>query len=208
MVLLILGLSAGIISVDKDYTAHTKIGALNEKIEFTEGFNEKEWGWSWNVLLVENNLALGIKGLKGGETKELDSLLLDLSFDTKLVELGCAVSFSRMIFFLSGGGGYSSVNLKSVREDETVDFTYSISNPEGSVAYKGSSFVLSASTGIALAISDYMCVGTSAGYVHSLRTPQMVLGGMEDVEIQDAPEMPLHQWYVKFSLGFGDFKNL
>ena len=208
MFLLILGLSTGIISVDKDYTAHYKIGELNEKIGFTEGFNEREWGLSWNLLLVENNLALGVKGLKGNETKELDSLLLDLSFDNKLVELGYAVGFSRMIFFLSGGGGYSSVKIKSVKEDEVIDFTNSISNPEGSVTYKGSSFVLSASAGVMLAISDYICIGTSAGYVHGLRTPEMVLGGMEEVEIQNSPEMPLHQWYVKISLGFGDLTHL
>ena len=208
MVFLILGLSTGIISVDKDYTAHYKIGELNEKIEFTQGFNEKEWGWSWNLLLVENNLALGIKGLKGNETKELDSLFLDLSFDSKLIELGYAVGFSRFIFFLSGGGGYSSVKLKSVKEDETIDFPSSLLNPEGSVSYKGSSFVLSASTGLVVAISDYLGVGVSAGYVHGLSTPELVLEGEEDVEIQNAPEMPLHQWYVKFGVGIGDFSNL
>ncbi len=208
MVFLILGLSTGIISLDKDYTAHYKIGELNEKIEFTQGFNEKEWGWGWNLLLVENNLALGVKGLRGNETKELDSLILDLSFDTKLLELGYAVGFSRLIFFLSGGGGYSSVNLKSVKEEETIYFSLSLSNPEGSVSYKGSSFVLSASTGIFLAISDYLAGGVSAGYVYSLSTPKMVLEGMEEVTIQNAPEMPLHQWYVKFSIGFGDFTKL
>jgi hypothetical protein len=208
MVFLILGLSTGIISVDKDYTAHYKIGELNEKIEFTEGFDEREWGWGWNLLLVEKGLALGVKGLRGNEAKESDSLLLDLSFDTKLIELGYAASFSRSIFFISGGGGYSSVNLKSVKDDEIIDFTWSISNPHGSVSYKGSSFVLSASTGIFLAISDYLAGGVSAGYVHSLRTPKMVLEGREEVEIQNSPEMPLHQWYVKFSLGFGDFVNL
>ena len=208
MVFLILGLSTGIISVDKDYTGHYKIGELNGKIEFTEGFNEKEWGWGWNLLLVENNFALGVKGLKGSETKELDSLFLDLSFDTKLFELGYASHFSRIILFLSGGGGYSSVNLKSVREDEVIDFTNSILNPEGSVTYKGSSYVLSASAGFVLAISDYLGVGASAGYVHGLRTPEMILDGMEEVEVQNAPGMPLHQWYVKCSLGFGDFTHL
>jgi hypothetical protein len=208
MVFLILGLSTGIISVDKDYTAHYKIGQLNEKIGFTQGFNERKWGWSWNLLFVENNLALGLKGLKGNETKTLDSLLLDLSFDTELLELGYAVEFSRIISFLSGGGGYSSVNLKSVKEDEAIDFNFSLSNPEGSISYKGSSFVLSASAGVFLAISDYLAGGVSGGYVYSLSTPKMVLEGMEEVEIQNAPEMPLHQWYVKFSLGFGNFVNL
>ncbi len=208
MLLLILGLSTGIISVDKDYTAHYTIDKLNERIESTQEFKEKEWGWSWSLLLVENNLALGIKSLKGNETTDLDSLLMDLSFDSKLIELGYAVGFSRLIFFLSGGGGYSSVNLKSVKEDETIDFNSSLSNPEGSVSYKGSSFVLSASTGVILAISDYLAGGVSAGYVHSLRTPKLVLEGMEEIEIQNAPEMPLHEWYVKFSIGIGDFTNL
>ena len=208
MVFLLLGLATGIISVDRDYTAHYKIGELNERIDFTQGFNEKEWGWSWNLLLVENNLALGVKGLKGNEAMELDSLFLDLSFDSKLIELGYAYGFSRFIFFLSGGGGYSTVNLKSIKEDDIIDFTGSISNPEGSVNYKGSSFVLSASTGFVLAISDYLGVGVSGGYVHGLSTPQWALDGMEDVEIQNAPEMPLHQWYVKFSVGIGDFAKL
>jgi hypothetical protein len=208
MLLLILGLATGIISVDKDYTSHYTINKLNERIESTQGFKEKEWGWSWNLLLIENNLALGVKSLKGNETMDLDSLLMELSFDSKLIELGYAVSFSRLIFFLSGGGGYSSVNLKSVKEDEVIDFTGSILNPEGSVNYKGSSFVLSASTGVVLAVSDYLAGGVSAGYVYSLRTPQLVLEGMEEIEIQNAPEMPLHQWYVKFSVGIGDFANL
>jgi hypothetical protein len=208
MVFLILGLSTGIISVDKDYTAHTSIEKLNERISISQGFEEKEWGWSWSLLLIENNLALGIKTLKGSETRDLDSLLIDLSFDSKLVEFGYAICFSRIVFFLSGGGGYSSVNLKSVREDEEIDFNSFLLNPEGSVNYKGSSFVLSASTGTVLAISDYVGVGVSAGYVHSLRTPELVLDGMEDIEIQNAPEMPLHQWYVKFSVGIGDFANL
>jgi hypothetical protein len=208
MFLLILGLSTGIISVDKDYTAHYKIGELNEKIEFTQGFNEKEWGWSWNLLLVENNFALGVKGLKGNETKDLDSLHLDLSFDSKLIELGYATEFSRFILFLSGGGGHSSVNLKAKREDGIINFEGSLLDPEGSINYKGSSFVLSASAGFVLAISDYLGVGVSAGYVHGLRTPELVLEGTEDIEIQNAPEMPIHQWYVKFSVGIGDFANL
>ena len=208
MVFLILGLSTGIISVDKDYTAHPSIDKLNEGISISQGFEEKEWGWSWSLLLVENNLALGIKTLKGSETRDLDSLLIDLSFDSKLIEFGYAIEFSRTIFFLSGGGGYSSVNLKSVKEDEEIDFNSSLLNPEGSVNYKGSSFVLSASSGLVLAISDYMGIGVSAGYLHGLRTPKMVLEGKEEIEIQNAPEMPLHQWYVKFSVGIGDFANL
>jgi hypothetical protein len=206
--LLIFGLSTGIISVDKDYTAHTSIDKLNDRISLSEDFEEKEWGWSWGLLLVENNLALGIKTLKGSETRDLDSLLIDLSFDSKLIEFGYATSFSRINFFLSGGGGYSSVSLRSVKEDEEIDFNSSLLNPEGSVNYKGSSFVLSASSGLVLAISDYVGVGVSAGYFHGLRTPKMVLEGKEEIEIQNAPEMPLHQWYVKFSVGIGDFANL
>jgi hypothetical protein len=208
MLFLILGLSTGIISLDKDYTVHRSIEKLNEKIELTQEFEEKEWGWSWSLLLVENNLTLGIKALKGNETKDLDSLLLDLSFDSKLIELGYAAPFSRIIFFLIGGGGYSSVNLKSSRVDGTVDFGSSLLDPEGNVSYKGSSFVLSASTGLILAVSDYLGSGVSVGYIHGLRTPEMVLEGSEDIEIQNAPEMPLHQWYVKFSVGIGDFANL
>jgi hypothetical protein len=208
MFFLILGLSTGIISVDKDYTAHPSIDKLNERIDFPQGFMEKEWGWSWSLLLIEKNLALDVKGLKGNEIKDLDSLLLDLSFDSKLIELGYATEFSRIIFFLSGGGGYSSVKLKSVKEDEEIDFNSSLLNPEGSVNYKGSSFVLSASSGLVLAISDYLGVGVSAGYVHGLRTPEMVLEGKEEIEILNAPQMPLHQWYVKFSVGIGDFAKV
>lgn len=206
--LLIFGLSTGIISVDKDFTAHPSIDKLNERISLGEDFEEKEWGWSWGLLLVENNLALGIKTLKGSEARDLDSLLIDLSFDSKLVEFGYATCFSRIVFFLSGGGGYSSVNLKSAKEDEEVDFNSSLFNPEGSINYKGSSFVLSASTGVVLAVSDYLGVGVFAGYLHGLRTPEMVLEGKEEIEILNAPEMPLHQWYVKFSVGIGDFANL
>ncbi len=208
MLLLIFGLSTGIISVDKDYTAHLSVDKLNERIDFTQGFKEKEWGWSWNLLLIEKNLALGVKGLKGNEIKDLDSLLLDLSFDSKLIELGYATEFSRIIFFLSGGGGYSSVNLKSVKEDETIDFGWSLTNPEGGISYKGSSFVLSASSGLILAVSDYLGFGVSAGYLHGLRTPKMVLEGEEEIEILNAPQMPLHQWYVKFSVGIGDFAKV
>ena len=188
MLFLIVGLSTGIISLDKDYTVHRSIDKLNERIALTQEFEEEEWGWSWSLLLVENNLALGVKGLKGSEIIEieLDSLLLDLSFDSKLIELGYAAEFSRFIFFLSGGGGYSSVNLKSAKEVETIDFPLSLSNPEGSISYKGSSFVLSASTGFVLAVSDYLGGGVSAGYVHSLRTPEMVLEGSEDIEVQNA----------------------
>jgi len=211
MLFLLLGLSTGYISVDKDYTVHLEMDKLNERIELSQlshAFKEEEWGWSWSLLVVENNLALGVKMLKGSEIGDLDSLLLDLSFDTKLVELGYAVGFSRFIFYISGGGGQSSVVLKSVKEAETIDFPGSLLNPEGSVSYKGSFFVLSASAGAMLAISDYLGLGVSAGYVHGLRTPEMVLEGMEDIEIQNAPVMPLHQWYVKFSLGTGDFTNL
>ena len=210
MLLLILALSTGIISLDKDYTVHYTIDKLNEEISFTQGFEEKEWGWSGALLIVEKNLAMNIKMLKGNETIDLssDSLFLELSFDSKLIELGYAFNFSRLIFYLSGGGGYSSLKLSSIKNNEIVDFSNSLLNPEGSVDYKGSSFVLSASSGVFLAVSDYLAGGVSAGYVYGLRTPQFSLDGMEDIEIQNAPEMPLHQWYVKFSVGIGDFKGL
>jgi len=210
MLLIILGLSTGIISLDKDYTVHYTINKLNDEIDFTTGFEEKEWGWSWGLLFVEKNMAMNVKMLKGKEAIKLisDSLLLELSFDSKLIELGYGFNLSRLIFYLSGGGGYSNVKLSSIKNTEIVDFSQSLSNPEGSVNYKGSSFVLSASSGVFLAVSDYLAGGVSVGYLYGLRTPQLVLDGTEDIEIQNAPEMPLHQWYVKFSIGIGDFKGL
>lgn len=210
MVFLLLGFSTGIISLDKDYTVHNTIDKLNETVNFTQTpeFKKEEWGWSGSLFLVEDNLAWNIKMLKGKETKNLVSVYIDLSFDSKLIELGYSNKFSRFIFFLTGGGGYSTVNLKSVRENEIIYFDESLWNPEGNVSYNGSSFVLSASAGLFLAFSEYLACGISGGYVHSLRTPEMVLEGMEDIEIQNSPQMPLHQWYVKFSFGVGDFKNL
>ncbi len=208
MLLLILGLSTGYISVDKDYTSHLEMDKLNERIELPYAFKDEQWGLSWSLFLVENNLALSLKMLKGNEMADLDSISLDLSFDTKLIELGYAFEFSRFIFSLSGGGGYSSLAFKVVSESETIDFSTSILNPEGSVNYKSSTYVLSVSAGVMLAISDYLGLGVSGGYVHGLRTPDMVLDGREDVEVQNAPRMPLNQWYVKFSLGMGDFANL
>jgi hypothetical protein len=208
MLLLILGLSTGYISVDRDYTVHLEMNKLNERTGLSHSFKDEQWGWSWSLLAVENNLAVGVKMLKGTEIGDLDSLSLSLSFDTKLFELGYANNLSRFIFYLSAGGGLSSLNLKSVKESETIDFPLSLSNPEGSVSYKGSSFVLSASTGLSMIVSDYLGAGVSAGYVYGLRTPKMVLEGKEDIEIQNAPEMPLHMWYVKFSIITGDFANL
>jgi hypothetical protein len=64
MLFLILGLSTGFISLDKDYTVHPTMDKLNEKIDFDQEFKEEEWGWSWSLLLIENNLTLGIKTLK------------------------------------------------------------------------------------------------------------------------------------------------
>ncbi len=210
MLLLIVGLSTGIISLDRDYTVHHTIDKLNDEIGFTTGFEEKEWGWSGGLLVVEKNLVMNIKMLRGNETIELnsDSLLIELSFDSKLIELGYGFNLFRFIFYLSGGGGYSSINLSSIKNNKTIDFQQSLLYPEGSVNYIGSSFVLSASSGVFLAISDYLAGGVSAGYLYSLRTPRLVLEGTKDVEIQNAPEMPLHQWYVKFSVGIGDFKGL
>jgi hypothetical protein len=207
MLFLILGLSTGYISVDRDYTVHLKMDELNERTGLSHSFKDQQWGWSGSVLAVENNLAVGIKMLKGAEISDLDSLSLSLSFDTKLFELGYANNLSHIIFYLSAGGGYSSLNLKSVKQNDTIDFPQSLSNPEGNVSYKGSSFVLSASTGVSLIISDYLGTGVSAGYVYGLRTPKMALEGVEDLAIQNAPEMPLHQWYVKISVIMGDFSN-
>jgi hypothetical protein len=208
MLFLILGLSFGYVSADKDYTVHSEMSKLNEKTGLSHKFKDEEWGWSWSLFVVENNLAVGVKMLKGTEIGDLDSLSLSLSFDTKLVELGYAVNFSRFIFSLSGGGGLSSVALKSVKEEDTIDFPISLLNPQGSVNYKGSSYVFSASTGLLVVLSDYLGAGVSAGYVYGLRTPKLVLEGTEDVEIQNAPEMPLHEWYAKFSVVMGDFTNL
>jgi hypothetical protein len=208
MLFLILGLSTGYISVDRDYTVHLEMDKLNEGIGLSRSFKDEQWGWSWSLFAVENNLAVGVKMLKGTEIIDLDSLSFSLSFDTKLIELGYANNLSRFIFYLSAGGGLSSLNLKSVKESETIDFPISLSNPEGSVSYKGSSYVLSASTGVLVVLSDYLGAGISAGYVYGLRTPKLVLEGTEDVEIQNAPEMPLHEWYVKFSVVMGDFTNL
>lgn len=208
MLFLILGLSTGYVSVDKDYTVHLGMDKLNERTGLSHFFKDEQWGLSWSLLAVENNLAVGVKMLRGTEIVDLDTLSLSLSFDTKLVEFGYANNLSRFIFCLSGGGGLSSLNLKSVKEAETIDFPLSLSNPEGSVSYKGSSYVLSASTGLLLVISDYLGAGVSAGYVHGLRTPQLVLERTEDIEIQNGPQMSLHQWYVKFSVVMGDFSNL
>jgi hypothetical protein len=208
MLFLIFGLYTGYISVDRDYTVHMEMDKLNEGIGFSRSFKDEQWGWSWSLLAVENNMAVGVKMLKGTEIMDLDSLSLSLSFDTKLVELGYANNLSRFIFFLSAGGGLSSIALKSVIEEDSIDFPISLSNPEGSVSYKGSSYVLSASTGLLMIVSDYLGAGVSAGYVYGLRTPKLVLEGKEDVEIQNAPEMPLHQWYVKFSVVMGNFANL
>jgi hypothetical protein len=208
MLLLFLGLSTGFFSVDKDYAVHLEMNKLNERTGLSHSFKDEQWGWSWSLFAVENNLAVGFKMLKGTEIIDMDSLSLSLSFDTKLLELGYANNLSRFIFYLGAGGGLSSFALKSVKETETVVFPQSLLNPEGSVSYKGSSFVLSASTGLSLIVSDYLGAGVSAGYVHGLRTPRVVLEGKEDVEIQNAPEMPLHEWYVKFSIITGDFHNL
>lgn len=208
MVLLILGLSTGYISLDRDYTGHLEIDKLNERIEFPYAFKNEQWGLSGSLLIVERNLAFSMKMLKGNEIADLDSISLALSFDTKLIELGYAFEFSRFIFSLTGGGGYSSLALKAINESETIDFPTSLLSPEGSINYKSSTYVLSVSAGIMLAISDYLGVGVFGGYVHGLRTPDIVLDGVEDVEVQNAPRMPLNQWYVKFSLGMGDFVNL
>ncbi len=210
MLLLVFALCSGIISLVMFYSFHYSIDKINDEIDFTTEFEEKEWGWGWGLLVVEKNLAMNIKMLKGKEEINLssDSLLMELSFDSKLLEFGYGFNLSRLIFYLSGGGGYSSVNLSSIKQSEIVDFSPSLSNPEGSVNYRGSSFVLSASSGVFLAVSDYLAGGVSAGYVYSLTTPRLVLDGTEEIEIQNAPEMPLHQWYVKFSVGIGDFQGL
>ncbi len=208
MLFLILGLSTGYISVDRDYTVHLEMDELNERTGLSHSFKDQQWGWSWSLLAVENNLAVGIKTLKGTEIGDLDSLSLSLSFDTKLIELGYANNLSRFIFYLSAGGGLSSLNLKSVKEDDTINFPLSLLNPQGSVSYKGSSYVLSASTGLLMVVSDYLGAGVSAGYVHGLRVPKVVVEGKEEVEVQNAPEMPLHEWYIKLSVVMGDFANL
>lgn len=208
MLFLVLAVSTGIISIDKDYSNHMEIDKLNQKLDLQSGFKSEKWGWSWSVLFVENNLALDVRSLKGNETKELDSVSLDLAFESKLLELGYAISFSRFLVCLSGGGGHSEVILKSVGSTQSVDFPQSIRNPEGRVEYRASSFVLSASGNFILAISDYLGVGVSTGYVHSLKTPKFSLEDREDLEVENAPRMPLNHWYVKFSLDIGDFTNL
>ena len=208
MLFLLLGLSVGYISVDKDYTIQLGLNELNETIETIHEFEREQWGWGGSLFLSENNLAFKAKILKGNEMADLDSISLGLFFDTKLFELGYAVGFSRCIFSLSGGGGYSSVNLKSVKESATIDFPVSLLDPGGTLDYKGSTFVVSASADVLLAISDYLGLGASIGYVHGIRTPELVIDKMENVEIQNAPSIPLNQGYVKFIFAFGDFATL
>lgn len=211
MLYLLLGLSVGYVSVDKDYTIQLGMNELNEGIEsINHEFEKEQWGWGGSLFLVENNLAFKAKMLKGNEMADLDSnsISLGLFFDTKLFELGYAFEFSRFIFCLSGGGGQSSINLKSVKESGTIDFPVSLLNPEGSVDYKGSSFVLSASADVLFALSDYLGFGVSAGYVHGISTPEMVIEKMGDIEILNAPQIPLNQAYVKFIFAVGDFANL
>jgi len=206
---LLLGLSVGYVSFDKDYTIHPGMNELNEGIEsINHEFEKEQWGWGGSLFLVENNLAFKAKMLKGNEMADLDSISLGLFFDTKLFELGYAISFSRFIFCLSGGGGQSTINLKSVKESVTIDFPVSLLNPEGSVDYKGSSFVLSASADVLFALSDYLGLGVSGGYVHGISTPEMVIEKMGDIEILNAPQIPLNQAYVKFVFAVGDFANL
>jgi hypothetical protein len=208
MLLLIFGLSVGYVSVDKDYTVHLGMNELNDKIGVIHEFEKEQWGWGGSLFLVENNLVFKAKILKGNELADLDSVSLGLSFDSKLFELGYAFEFSRFIFSLSGGGGQSTINLRSVRESDTIDFSGSLSNPMGSVDYKGSSFVVSASADVLFAISDYLGVGVSAGYVYGLSTPEMVIEKIEGIEIQNAPQMSLDKTYIKFVFAMGDFVNL
>lgn len=208
MLFLLFGLSVGYISVDKDYTVQLGMNKLNERIEPIHEFEKEQWGWGGSLFLVENNLAFKAKILKGSEMADLDSISLGLFFDTKLFELGYAVGFSRCILSLSGGGGHSSINLKSVKESATIDFPGSLLDPGGSLEYKGSTFVVSASADVMLAISDYLGLGVSLGYVHGLRTPEMIIDKIEDIEIQNAPSVPLNQGYVKFLFTIGDFATL
>ena len=208
MLFLLLGLSVGYLSVDKDYTIQLGINKLNERTETIHEFEREQWGWGGSLFLVENNLAFKAKILKGSEMADLDSISLGLFFDTKLFEFGYAVEFQRCIFCLSGGGGLSSINLKSVKESETIDFPVSLLNPGGSLDYKGSTFVVAASADVLFAISDYLGLGVSAGYVHGVRTPEMVIEKMEGIEIQNSPRVPLNQAYVKFVFAMGDFANL
>jgi hypothetical protein len=208
MLLLIFGLSVGYVSVDKDYTVHLGMNELNEKIGTIHEFEKEQWGWGGSLFLVENNLVFKAKILKGNEVADLDSVSLGLYFDSKLFELGYAFEFSRFIFSLSGGGGQSTINLRSVRESDAIDFSGSLSNPTGSVDYKGSSFVLSASADVLFAISDYLGVGVSTGYVYGLSTPEIVIEKMEGIEIQNAPAMSLNKTYIKFVFALGDFVNL
>ncbi|MEO0293230.1 MAG: hypothetical protein ABIN61_03280 [candidate division WOR-3 bacterium] len=208
MILLLLGLSTGYLSFDRDYTVFLRINELNDKTGLPIPFKEEKWGFGGSVFVLDNHLAMSGKLLRGNETMDLDSIFLNLSFNTKLVEIGYGGVFSPFIISINGGGGYSTLNLNSNKENLNINFSESLMNPMGGISYKSSSFVLSISGMGMLAISDYLGLGVSLGYIHSLRSPELTLEGEKELEVQEAPKFPLHKWYIKLSITTGDFTSL
>ncbi len=208
MFLLLFAISAGIIGIDMDYSIHSDIATLNNEFQensFLHKFENKSWGWSWSAAMVQNNFIVGVVNLNGDQHEEKGGLSLDLSFRSRVYEVGYVLNLSHVLAYLRVGGGYSHVHMTASSHSDSATFFGVLKDPGESAYLTASSFSLSSSAGIIIPLTDYMGIRLGGGYIHGLKNPNWKFA--DGKELYEDPEMDLRHIYIKAGIVLGEFKG-
>ncbi len=205
MLLLLWGITAGIFSVNMDYTIHPEIESLNKAIPLSHRFTRESWGWSWSTGFVEKNVIFGLHNIKGSQQQEKEKVSMDLSFNARMFEVGYFFDFPIIMVYLEGGGGYSHVNLNVAKVPDSSTFSGILKEPGGIADLTGSCLSISFSGGFIIPLTEYLGVNLIAGYVFGLKKPDWKFESGD--EVYNDPNMNLHQIYIKAGFVLGSFKH-
>lgn len=206
MLLLLFAISAGMIGIDMDYSIHTDIGTLNNELQensFLHRFENKSWGWSWSAAMVQNNFLIGVENINTDQHEENGGLSLDLSFRTRVFEIGYLLDLSYVYPYLKVGGGYSHVHLTASSHSDSATFFGVLNDPGESAYLTASCLSLSGSVGILIPFTDYLGIHLTGGYIHNLKKPNWMF--TDGKELYGDPDMDLKHMYIKAGIVMGEF---
>lgn len=208
MILLIFAFSSGMAGLEVDYLFHHDIETFNNEFEqngFPHRFDNNSWGWSWNASVVQNNILIGLQNLSGEQNEEIGDLSLDLTFSSRIYEIGYIVDIHYLYILFKVGGGYSNVHLKAFSISDSSTFFGVLSDPGESSNLTASSFSLSGAVGVLIPLSDYIGLQLTGGYIHGLSEPNWKFANGQ--ELYEDPALDIKHTYIKAGFVITEFRK-